>query len=178
MRPHLLCLLVLVACGGGEDPGLVGPSPTPVEVSFRVLSEGQNATFCVEGPEFAVAMSDEEWIEIYSRQSDCQESGESSLPQVRFDDPDEPEWALAAWWRVEGCLGYGVETRSVMREGATVTVSATSSSPGGACATAVGGLESFLAVPASAMEGSSQIRFVLDGEQLGTTELGPAPAES
>lgn len=174
MRRLLLATLVaLLACTDGADPGLVGPSPEPRDVGFRVLSEEQNSAFCVEGPEFEVAMSDDDWIGVYSRQSDCQDGGEFSLPQVNFDDPDEPEWALAAWWKVEGCLGYDVETGSVQRIGAEVVVRATSSGPGEgmACATALGSLESFLAVSRDDVEGASVVRFLLDGREAGTVDL-------
>lgn len=172
LAPSLLVLLV--ACSGDGDT-LAQPSPTPVEVEHRVISEEQNAAFCVEGPEFEVVRTDEEWVAVYSRQSDCQPGGEFTLPRVRFDHPSEPEAVLAAWWKVEGCLGYDVTTRRVVRAGAEVTVVAETSGPGegDVCATALGGLESFLAIPASTLDGVSVVRFELDGDEAGAVELTP-----
>jgi hypothetical protein len=168
LRAALLVMLALVACTGGEPVAV--PSPSAQAVPFRAISEAQNATFCVEGPEFAVAHDDDEWIDIYSRQADCRPSGDVSLPRVRFDHPSQAEVVLAAWWKVEGCLGFDVRTTSVERNGDAVVVTAVSSGPeeGQACATALGGLESFLAVREEAgFAGARTVRFVLDGEMAG-----------
>ena len=166
-------LIMLTACSSGDEPSLSQPSPTPTDLQFRVISEEQNATFCVEGPEFAVAATEDEWVDIYSRQSDCQPGGDFSLPNARFTHPSRPEVVLAAWWKVEGCLGYDVETQSVQRVGPEVVVRATSTGPGEgqACATALGSLESFLAVPEDALDGAAVVRFFLNDEQLGSVDL-------
>lgn len=173
MRGLGVLALVAIVSACTDDGTLVQPTPEPRDVTFRVISEEQNAAFCVEGPEFSVVRTDDEWIEVYSHQSDCQPGGEYSLPRVRFDHPDRPEWVLAAWWRIEGCLGWDVETVSIVATGDVAAVRARSSGPGPgeACATALGGLESFIAVDATDLEQVREVRFELDGEAVGTVNL-------
>lgn len=155
-----LCLLGLLACG--RDATAPGPSPAQA-VGFRVLSERQNAGYCVQPPSFGVAVDEARWVDLYARQTDCRPDVEVRLPRIDFD----AEIAIAGWWKVEPCLGYSIATQSVARDGDVLVVRARSTgpSPGHACATALGALESFLAV--ERFDGLREVRFVLDGTEAG-----------
>lgn len=163
----VLSLVLLLACGKGEVVGLP-EEPPGGGPSFRLLQQGQNAAYCVQGPEFEVATTREEWRAILARESECQPGSAPPDLEVSF----ETEIGVAAWWKVAGCLGYGLETKSVVREGDAVRIEARTSKPvGDACAQALGGLESFLAVRRSLAEGASRIVFVLDGTEAGSVTL-------
>jgi hypothetical protein len=122
----------------------------------------------VEGPQFEVATTEDQWIDVFDRQTGCQPASEVTLPAVDF----EQEIGIAAWWKVEGCLGFDVRTRSIVRTGDQITVNATSIGPkkGETCARALGGLESFLAVSRTAVSERTTYRFVLDGQTAGQVD--------
>jgi hypothetical protein len=160
-----ICLLVLAACG---DDAIL-PGGGPADVTFRAISERQNAAMCVRGPEFALAMNAAEWEAIWERQHACQPGSAGALPPLLAT-----EAGVAAWWKVEGCLGYSVKTTQVKSNGSEITVTATEASPPAEfCAAALGGLESFLAMDAGAVRGVKRIRFV-----LGDTEAGSVTVRS
>ena len=143
------------------------PPPPSVPLDFTVIQEGQNASFCVEGPEFIVALDEEEWIDAFDLQTSCLEDGDIRLPDVDF----RRRMGVAVWWRVEGCLGFDVTTRQVLLRGEDVIVSALSTGPGDdqACATALGSLESFLSVERRPTY--ERVIFQLDGEEIGSVDL-------
>ena len=159
----MVSLLLIAACG--DDAILPGGGPTPV--TFRAISEKQNAEMCVRGPEFALAMNAAEWKAIWDRQNECQAGSANALPPLI---PSEA--GVAAWWKVEGCLGYSVKTTQIKSNGRVITVTATESSPAAEfCASALGGLESFLALDIGAVRGTEQIRFVLDDVEVGSVAV-------
>lgn len=160
-----LLALTLLSCGReGATPQISHDLDGPIE--YRIVEERQNALSCVEGPDFFIARTEEEWIDAIDMETSCQpESGEIELPRVDFDT----EIGVAAWWRTEGCLGWMVKTGKIERNGAEIVVQATATGPGAgvACATARGTLESFLALERSArFSGTEPVRFVLDGETV------------
>lgn len=156
-------LVLMVACG---DSAIL-PGGGPVDVSFRAISERQNAALCVKGPAFALAMDGAEWKAIWDRQNECQPGSGDALPPLLAS-----EAGVVAWWKVEGCLGFTVTTTRVKTSGSVITVTATESSPAAEfCAAALGGLESFLALDATAVRGAKQIRFVLDDEEVGSISV-------
>jgi hypothetical protein len=165
---RVLVLLVLVACSkpSTAPPTLALDGP----ISFRRLSEKENPRFCRESPDFAVARTEEDWIDVFDVQTECQEgSAEIKLPRVDFDT----EVAIAAWWERVGCIGFGVRTATVERKGSDIVISATKKQPGDLCATAIGQLESFLAFERSdRFSGDERIVFMLDGKQVGVAN-GP-----
>lgn len=150
--------------GGSPHPS---PSPLPSGEHYRVLAEGQNSGYCVEGPQFAIAYTREEWFEISRRQHSCQPLADPAELLVDW----EREVGVAAWWQVESCLGYRVRTEDVRREGNAVIVEASRREPDGACAQALGQLESFLAVDRSLLEGATTMRFLLSGKEMGSLPL-------
>lgn len=163
MRALVVAAMALTSCARAPAPA---PPRVAGEVSFRVLGEKTNITYCVEGPLFAVAADEAAWVDVFDRQTDCLSDPEIDLPRVRF----EREIAVAAWWKVAPCLGHSVATQSVRREGDHVVVRAVTRSPssGSACATATASLESFLALRRSALyDGSQPVAFVLDGREVG-----------
>lgn len=182
MKRLLLCgaaVALLVSCGNGSRTGAGGaptsPSPgrpargtpaTPGAVSFRALLERQSAAYCVEGPEFALATTRGEWFDVAERQWSCQPGVD---PAEMILDWGE-EVGVVAWWGVRSCLGHSIRTDAVRLAGTMITVEATSRGPGGACAQALGGLESFLALARPAVDGATTIRFVLNGEAVGSIE--------
>jgi hypothetical protein len=85
----------------------------------------------------------------------------------------DTEFGVAAWWRVEGCLGWSVATDVVERAGDEVRIRATSEGPGegDVCATALGQLVTFLAVDRSLLEGATRVVFIIDGDEAGQVEL-------
>lgn len=178
----LLCgaaMALLVSCGNASTTGAGGAptSPPPSRpasgtpaargaVAFRVLLERQSASYCVEGPEFALATTREQWFGVAERQWSCQPTADPAEMIVDWDE----EVGVAAWWGVRSCLGHSIRTDAVRLAGATITVEATSRGPDGACAQALGGLESFLALARPAVAGATTIRFVLNGEAVGSIE--------
>ncbi|MGH2725548.1 MAG: hypothetical protein ACRDKS_01085 [Actinomycetota bacterium] len=160
---HALMLVVLAACG---DDAIL-PGGGPADVTFRAISERQNAALCVRGPAFALAMDADEWKAIWERKNECQPGDASALPPLLAT-----EAGVAAWWRVEGCLGSGVKTKRITSNGPVITVAATVESPPAEfCASAIGGLESFLALDASAVRAVQRIRFVLDDTEVGSLDV-------
>jgi hypothetical protein len=156
-------LVLLAACG---DDAIL-PGGGPVDLTFRAISERQNAGMCVRGPEFAVARDAAEWRSIWDRQTGCQPDSGGALPPLLAT-----EAGVAAWWRVEGCLGHGVKTTRVTANGPDIVVRATSSAPAAEfCATALGGLESFLAFPRGALQGTERVRFILDDVEVGSVAV-------
>ena len=161
-----LVFLTMTTCGRSaqvrDDTQLNGP------VSFRVIIEQQNPEFCVEGPEFMVARNEDQWVTAFDMQTECATAAdEVRLPHVDFD----AEIAVAAWWKVAGCLGWKIQTTAVERAGDAIVVKASSTGPaaGEVCATALGGLESFLALERSErLSGAKTFRFVLDGKPVGS----------
>jgi hypothetical protein len=159
----VVSLVFLAACG---DDAIL-PGGGPAAVAFRAISEKQNAGMCVRGPEFALAMNAAEWKAIWDRQNACQTGSSNALPPLL---PSEA--GVAAWWRVEGCLGYSVKTTQIKSNGSVITVTATESSPAAEfCASALGGLESFLALDLGAVRGAERIRFVLDDVEVGAVTV-------
>lgn len=166
-----LVALVAVACGGGATQP--GPTRSAGEVRYRTLTqEGQNANFCVEGPEFAAAATQAGWDEIIERHSACQPGG--GRPVIISAD-FESEIAVVGWWGVRPCLGYAVSTVRVALEAQAVRVEARTIEPQGACAQALGALESFYAVTLADVAGAERLVFVLDGKQVGETPMPPSP---
>lgn len=165
MRRLLIALSFVLLAACGDDAIL--PGGGAVDVAFRAISEKQNAGMCVRGPQFALAMNAEEWQAIWDRQNECQPGSASALPPLLVS-----EAGVAAWWRVEGCLGYGAKTTQIKSSGKVVSISATTSSPAAEfCATALGGLESFLALDLGAVRGAERIRFVLDEVEVGSVAV-------
>jgi hypothetical protein len=158
----LVTLLVLAACG--DDAILPGGGPR--DVAFRAISERQNPGLCVHGPQFALALSAEEWKQAWTRSTECQPAPPEAPPLL------VSEAGIVAWWKTEGCLGYSIKTTRLYTNGRVVTVSADEGeSPGEFCATAIGGLESFLAVNALAVRGAETVRFLLDGTEIGSVPV-------
>jgi hypothetical protein len=144
------------------------------QIAFHALSEKQNPTYCVDAPNFQVATTENQWIDVFDQETECQPQRDVQLPGVDF----KREAGVAAWWRVENCLGFTVHTDTIERVGDQVVVSATATSPGpGACAEARGELESFLVLEKSNLfTGNERVKFVLNGVVLGTEQ--PTPATS
>jgi len=169
MKRCVLALGVLLsACSGGPK--------TPVvhgDVAFRVISEKQNATSCVDAPDFELATKEDQWIDVFDRETECQPQRDVQLPDVDF----AREAGLAIWWKVESCLGFTIHTDSIQRVGSVVVVNGTATGPSpGACATAQGTLESFIVLERSDLfDGREPVRFVLNGTTIGTE---PVPAAS
>jgi hypothetical protein len=165
MRRIAFWILLAFVAACGDDAIL--PGGGPADVSFRAISEKQNAALCVHGPAFALALDDGEWKAIWERQHGCQPGDATALPPLLAG-----EAGVAAWWRVEGCLGSGIKTERVSSNGRVITVAATVVSPPAEfCASAIGGLESFLALDASAVRAVERIRFVLDGTEVGALDV-------
>ena len=143
------------------------------QIAFHALSEKQNPTYCVDAPNFQVATTENQWIDVFDQETQCQPQRDVQLPDVDFTR----EAGLAAWWRVE-CLGFIVHTDSIQRVGSQVVVSATASNPShGVCAPVRGELESFLVLEKSSLfTGNEPVKFVLNGVVVGTEQ--PAPAGS
>jgi hypothetical protein len=163
-------VVLLAACSNASKapPRVLG------QIAFHVLSERQNPAYCVDAPNFQVATTESQWTDVFDQKTQCQPQHDVQLPDVDF----KRELGLAAWWRVENCLGFTVHTDTIERVGAQVVVSATATSPGpGACATARGELESFFVLEKSTLfTGSEPVKFVLNGVVVGTER--PAPAAS
>ena len=168
-RRAFFLLVALGACnGGGSIPAAGGP------VAFRVLHEGPNASFCVEGPDFVVAADEDAWVDAFDMHTECRPEADFVLPEVDFG----AEVGVVAWWAVVGCLGYTVRTVSIERRSTEVVVSGVSTgpSPGHACAAARAGLESLLALKRSSLyDGTQPVRFVLDGKTVGGATANGAP---
>jgi hypothetical protein len=163
-RAIVVALLTLVvACG--VDSSVPGGQR---DLSFRAISEKQNSELCVREPSFAVALTPERWRDAWRRGTGCQ-SGVGEAPPLRRD-----EAGVAAWWEVEGCLGYQIHTTEVRYEDGDVVVRAASVAPAAEfCATGLGGLESYLALDAAVVSAANNIRFELDGAAVGSV---PVPA--
>lgn len=162
-RTFVLGLAALAACGGGGT----SERPPPKEgrpVGFRVIREGQEAAFCVQGPKVAFAPDAAAWAAAWRESHACQPQTPPT-PALGAD-----EVGVVVWWKVEGCLGYGVKTGGVILSGRAITVAAEESKPpaGVACAQALGGLESFLVLDRAAVAEADTIRFVLDGTEVGS----------
>jgi hypothetical protein len=167
-RCAIVLALVLGACSGGaKAPAVRG------DIAFRVISEKQNPTSCVDAPDFELAAKEDEWIDVFDRETQCQPERDVQLPDVDF----AREAGLAVWWKTEPCLGFTIHTDSVQRVGARVVVSATATGPSpGVCAAAQGTLESFIVLERSDLfDGRQAVRFVLNGTTIGNE---PAPAAS
>jgi hypothetical protein len=93
------------------------PAPPRVlgQIAFHALSEKQNPTYCVDAPNFQVATTESQWIDVFDQETQCQPQRDVQLPDVDF----KREAGLAAWWRVENCLGFVVHTDSIERVGFT-----------------------------------------------------------
>lgn len=152
-------LLLSAACG---DDALL-PGGGPIDIGFRRISERQNAALCVRGPEFAVATSTAEWQSVWDRQNECQPGSANALPPLLAT-----EAGVAAWWKLEPCLGYTIHTTRVTMKQRVITIRAESAAPPAEfCASAIGGLESFLAVDVAAVRSAETIVFVLDDVEAG-----------
>jgi hypothetical protein len=166
MRRAVLLVLVLAsACTAGakrNDSALDGA------LVFRSLSEKENPMPCNQAPDFAVATTEAQWIDVFDLQTQCRPD------QTQIDLPDvdlEREVGVAAWWKRVGCLGFTVKTDSVERKGDEIVVRAHSTAPDGVCATAIGQLESFIAIERSErFDGSQPMKFVLDGTSVGSSK--------
>ena len=136
------------------------------QIAFHVVSEKQSPTYCVDAPDFQIATTENQWIDMFDQETQCQPQRDVQLPDVDFTR----EAGLAAWWRVDNCLGSKVHTDSIERLGDQVVVSATASGPPpGVCAAARGELESFLVLEKSALfTGREPVKLVLNGVTAGT----------
>ena len=161
IRPLVTVLVVLMSCSHASPTSLVRG-----RIAFHVISEKQSPTYCVDAPDFQIATTESQWIDVFDQETQCQPQRDVQLPDVNF----KREASLAAWWRVESCLGFKIHTDSIERLGDQVVVSATSSGPGpGACAAARGELESFLVLEKSTLfTGNEPVKFVLNGVIVGT----------
>lgn len=163
-EPRALVLLLVLLMSGcshqAKPPRVLG------RIAFRVLSEKQNAAYCVDAPDFQLATTENQWIDVFDQETQCQPERDIPLPDVDFSK----EAGLAAWWRIDGCLGSKVHTDSIERVGKKIVVSATATTAApGACATARGELESFLVLEKSNLfSGSETLQFVLNGVTVGT----------
>ena len=163
MLRALITLAVALAACTSEPP----PPSLPLE--FDVIQEGQNGEFCVEGPEFIVALDEGDWIDAFDLQTSCLEDGDIRLPDVDFTR----RMGVAVWWKVETCRGFDVTTRQVLSRGNDVIVSALTDAPAEdePCVTALGGLESFLSLERRPT--FERVLFLLDGQEIGTVDLSP-----
>lgn len=156
-RAPFLFLVALVGCTSAPPP----PQPE-VPLRFTALSEGPNRAPCVEGPDFAVAVDEDAWIDVYDRHTACR-SGDVVLPTVDFDR----RFVVVAWWGVEGCAP--IEVRGVAAVGEAVVVRAMRGAggcPSGSSA------ESIVAVERPA--GGEAIRVVrldLDDDPAGSVDV-------
>jgi hypothetical protein len=158
MKRTLIAVLAMAsACTGPPSPGPVTP------LAFRAIREGENATPCVEPPDFIVAFEEDTWIDAFDLQSSCI-PGEIMLPRVDF----RSRFGVAAWWARTACLGADVRTEVVEVQDGVIRVRAsTSDPPGEACANATANLESFLSIPRpDPTIDLEAIEFILDGETL------------
>lgn len=155
-------LAALTACTGE-------PPPPSIPLEFTVIQEGQNTDACVEGPDFLVALDEDEWIDAFVLQSSCVEERDVRLPDVDFTR----RMGVAVWWRLETCRGVDVTTRQVLLRAGDVIVSALTDGPGedGPCLTTQSGLESFLTVERRPT--FERVVFLLDGQEIGTVALEP-----
>lgn len=155
---------------GSAEPS---PAPTagPGSERFRSLFSGQVGSYCEESPAFAVALTREEWFEVAERHHGCDPLADYEEMLIDW----ETEFGVAAWWRVEGCLGWDVAPDDVERAGDEVRVSATSNGPGegDVCATALGQLVTFLAVDRAFLDGTARVVFIIDGNEAGQVKLEP-----
>src|SRR6184192_922335 len=120
--------VLLTACSHAPSANLVRG-----RIAFHALSEKQNPTYCVDAPDFQLATTEKQWIDVFDRETQCQPQHDVRLPDVDFTR----EAGLAAWWRIENCLGFGIHTDSIERAGDQIVVSARATSPGHrACAAA------------------------------------------
>ena len=161
MKRFLLATVLLLATACGDDAIL--PGGGPIDVGFRRISERQNAGLCVRGPEFAVATTGAQWQAAWDRQNACRPGSADALPPLLAT-----EAGVAAWWKTEPCLGYTIHTTRVTMKQRVITVHAESAPPAAEfCASAIGGLESFLAVDAAAVGSAETVVFVLDDVEAG-----------
>lgn len=152
-------LFLAAACGDNA----ILPGGGPRDIAFRAISEKQNAGLCVRGPEFAVATNAGEWSAAWTRSTGCQPTADAAPPLVAG------EAGVAAWWKVESCLGHEIRTSRIATNGRVITVTATATAPPAEfCATAIGGLESFLALPLDELRAATDVRFVLNEVEVGT----------
>ena len=165
MRKAIVASVLVLMSACGDDAIL--PFGGPVDVGFRRISERQNASLCVQGPEFALALSAAQWQDVWDRQNDCQPGAADALPPLLAS-----EAGLAAWWKVEGCLGHTVRTTRITVKGTVITVEAESVPPPAEfCAAAIGGLESFLALDIQAVRRAERLVFVLDEVEVGSVAV-------
>lgn len=156
-------MIVAVACG---DDAIL-PGGGPIDVTFRRISERQNAALCVQGPQFALAFGTVEWQDVWDRQNACRPGSADALPPLL-----PTEAGLAVWWKTEPCLGFSIKTARITAKQTVITVRAESAAPAAEfCASAVGGLESFLALDRDAVRRADRFVFVLDGRQIGTLAI-------
>jgi len=160
-RGAVAIAVLLAACSHAPMPARVLG-----QIAFHVISEKQNPTYCVDPPDFQVATTESQWIDIFDQETQCQPQRDVQLPDVDF----KREAGLAAWWRVENCLGFKMHTDSIERVGSEIVVSATSSGPSpSVCAAARGELESFLVLEKSSLfTGAETVKFTLNGVTVGT----------
>src|SRR2546430_5202780 len=100
--------LVLTACSHAPIPSLVRG-----QIAFHAISEKQSPTYCVDAPDFQVATTESQWIDVFDQETQCQPQRDVQLPDVDF----KHEAGLAAWWRVENCLGFKIHTDWIERVG-------------------------------------------------------------
>ena len=161
MKRFVVATVLLLTAACGDDAIL--PGGGPIDVGFRRISERQNAGLCVRGPEFAVTTSAAGWQDVWDRQNACQPGSADALPPLLAT-----EAGVAAWWKTEPCLGYTIHTIRVTMKQRVITISAESAAPAAEfCASAIGGLESFLAVDAAAIRSAETVVFVLDDVEAG-----------
>ncbi len=152
--------IVMLACSGQGNHFLHGDIP------FRVIAERENPVSCVQPPDFAVATTEDRWIDVFDRETECRSLKSVDLPELDFGR----EVGIAAWWRSEGCMGFSIRTDSIERVGNEVLVRARSAGPGPGtvCATARGALESFLVLQKSSLfTGNETVKFLLNGSPMG-----------
>lgn len=158
-----LLLVVLAGCSTS------GPRAQPTvavsrAVSFRVVASRANAHPCVDPSDFQLAATEDAWIDVFDRETECASSPTVMLPEVDF----AREAGLAVWWRSVPCASDRVRVRAVRLAGDELVVEAVSvlHAPSRACARATA--ESFLALArAGGVTGrEGNVRLVLDGREL------------
>jgi hypothetical protein len=149
------------ACFGGSkgDP-----------VEFRVLREGTNvAQYCAESRAFFVGHTGSQWRENYSRAVGCRGF------DAHFTTPElaPGEAGVAARWRSGVCSETTVRTISVRLRDGVMTVLGKAGVPSGCRADGSVALQSFLGVHAPDLGRTTTIRFMLDGREIGRTNVPP-----
>lgn len=174
-----MAVLLLAACAPTGPVSQRAPSPTPSVIAaaqtrlhFRVLREAHNPKPCIHGPEVALARTDDDWINVFDRQTAC-----NRMPEVRLPDVDfAREIGVAIWWNRPRCDTLHIQ--AVTFDGASIRIDAgreatratspTLARSGRACPR--GASETFLAVRRwPAMTGTEVARAFLNDAEIAAT---------